>query len=65
MLTNAMEDVGENRVRTMVNLSSQDNGEDDYLGELRTTKPCVIPVPIQMILRELGVGQREMSRALI
>ena len=43
LLTDSMKDVEEGKVRTMVNLICQDDEEDDFLGDFRTTKPCVIP----------------------
>ena len=44
LLTNSIKDVDESRVETMVNLMTQNDSDDDYfLGDLRTTKPCVIP----------------------
>ena len=44
LLKNSIKDVDECRVETMVNLMTQnDHDDDDFLGDLRTTKPCVIP----------------------
>ena len=44
LLTDSMKGSDEGKIRAMVNLINQDDvKDDDFLGSLRTTKPCVIP----------------------
>ena len=44
LLVGSIRDVDEGKVKTMINLINEnDADDDDFLGDLRTTKPCVIP----------------------
>lgn len=43
MLVTSMKNVDEGKVKTMVNLINNDVDDYDFLGDLRTTRSCVIP----------------------
>ena len=42
-LSNSIQDVDTGKLKVMVNLVSQNVEADDFLGDLRAVKPCVIP----------------------
>ena len=43
LLMNSLRDVDGDKVKTMVNVVAQNVDDDDFLGDLRTVKPCMIP----------------------
>ena len=51
LLINSIRDVEADKVRVMVNLIKEDTIEDDFLGDLRATKQCVIPAKSSVRLR--------------
>ena len=50
-LLNSTANITAGKISVMVNLVSQNFGDNDCLGELRTTKPCVIPAKTTVRIR--------------
>ena len=51
LLINSIRDTDAGKVKVMVNLVSQAADDEDFLGQLRATKPCVIPPKSSVRLR--------------